>query len=142
MRLRYDPFPLVFAKGDEMTKLPCLDLFGLGDSAQARHCLPELLKQQRADVSFPSRLDAEQWGMRETIRHTLLLLKVGPPATGIDVSSAVWFVLSHQNPNGGWRPFSAGISPALYTFPAAKVPTLSGTLDRKGLRGRVGAYAV
>ncbi len=102
MELKHDPFPLIFAQGDEITRLACLDFFGLGDSPQAMSCLLGLVKQQRADGAFPSRLDPEQWGMRETVRIVLLLLKVGMPPQGVNVDSAVRFILSHQNPDGGW----------------------------------------
>jgi hypothetical protein len=40
--------------------------------------------------------------MQETVRHTLLLLKVGMPAACVNVNSAVQFVLRNQNPDGGW----------------------------------------
>lgn len=102
MKLRYNPFPLIFEQGDERSKLACLAFFGQTDSPQGNTCLLSLLKQQRPDGAFPSRFDAETWGMQETIRHTLLLLKVGMSATGVNVSSAVQYVLKRQNPDGGW----------------------------------------
>lgn len=102
MGLKQDPFPLIFTQGDEVTRLACLALFGLEDSPVARTCLLQLIKQQRSDGTFPSRLDAQQWGMRETVRNTLLLLKVGLPAEGVNVDSAVRSVLRHQRPDGGW----------------------------------------
>jgi|GEM_PF-527298 len=102
MKLKHDPFPLIFAQGDEATKLACLEFFGLKDSPQAQAYLLELIKQQRADGTFPSGLDAEHWGMRETARNTLLMLKVGTPPQGANVASAVKFILNHQNADGGW----------------------------------------
>jgi len=102
MKLKHDPFPLIFTQGDEATKLTCLDFFGLSDSPQAKGCLLELIKQQRSDGAFPSSLDPENWGTRETVRHTLLLLKVGLPPEGVNVDSAVRFILGHQRPDGGW----------------------------------------
>jgi hypothetical protein len=102
MKLKHDPFPLIFARGDEATKLACLEFFGLGDSPQAKADLLELVKQQHADGAFPSGLDPEHWGMRETARNALLLLKVGLPPQGVNVGSAVRFVLDHQNADGGW----------------------------------------
>jgi hypothetical protein len=102
VKLRYDPFPLVFAQGDEVIKLACLELFGLGDSHQAKACLLKLIKQQRSDGAFPSELDSEEWGMRETVRRTLLLLQVGLPPEGVNVASAVAFIMGHQRPDGGW----------------------------------------
>ena len=102
MRLRVDPFPLIFARGDATTRLACLEFFGLKDSPRAKDCLLKLIQQQRADGAFPSHLDPQQWGTRETVRNALLLLKVGLVADGVNVASAVEFILHHQNPDGGW----------------------------------------
>ena len=102
VKLKRDPFPLIFTHGDAMTQLACLAFLDLADAPQGNACLAKLLKQQRADGAFPSQLDPMTWGMQETVRHTLLLLKVGMPATGVNVNSAVRFVLRNQNPNGGW----------------------------------------
>ncbi len=60
MKLKYDPFPLIFAQGDEATRLVCLDFFGLRDSPQAKECLLALIKQQRSDGAFPNRLDPKK----------------------------------------------------------------------------------
>jgi squalene cyclase len=102
MKLKYDPFPLIFTQGDEATKLACLDFFGLSDSPPAKECLLKLIKQQRSDGAFPSSLDPENWGTRETVRNTLLLLKVGLPPEGLNIDSAMRFILGHQHPDGGW----------------------------------------
>ncbi len=102
MKLKYNPFPPIFTQGDEATKLTCLELFGLADSPQANRLLLELIRQQRSNGAFPSRIDPHHWGMRETVRNTLLLLKMGLPPRGVNVDSAVQFVLSRQRPDGGW----------------------------------------
>jgi hypothetical protein len=102
MMLKRDPFALIFEQGDDATRLACLAFFDLADTPQWNVCLVRLLKQQDADGAFPSQLAPETWGMQETIRHTMLLLKAGMPATGINVSSAVQFILRKQNPDGGW----------------------------------------
>jgi hypothetical protein len=102
MGLQRDPFPLIFAQGNAVTRLACLAFFGLADSPRARMCLLSLIKGQRADGAFPSRFDAEQWGMRETVRNTLLFLAVGLPSDGVNVDVAVRFILRHQGADGGW----------------------------------------
>lgn len=102
MRLAHDPFPLIFAQGDDVTQLVCLEFFGLGDSPQAESSLVKVLKRQRFDGAFPSQFGAESWGMLETVRHTLLLLKAGLPPGGSNVASAVGFILSQQRADGGW----------------------------------------
>ncbi len=102
MKLKHDPFPFIFAQGDEATKLTCLDFFGLSDSPTATECLLGLIKQQRSNGAFPSRLDSENWGTRETVRNTLLLLKTGLPPEGVNVHAGVQFILSRQRPDGGW----------------------------------------
>jgi hypothetical protein len=40
--------------------------------------------------------------MRETVRDALLLLRAGLPPHGINVQSAVTFILNRQRPDGGW----------------------------------------
>jgi len=102
MKLKYDPFPLVFARGDEATRLACLEFLGQADSPQARKCLLGLSGQQHGDGTFPSRFDAGKWGMRETVRNALLMLRVGLPPQGINVDGAVRFILGQQRPEGGW----------------------------------------
>jgi len=102
MQLRHNPFPLIFAQGDAATVLWCLECLGLADSPWAQQRLLELICAQRAGGAFPSALDAEQWGMRETVRNGLLLLKLGLPAGGANVASAVRSVQAHALPQGGW----------------------------------------
>jgi len=55
MDLRYDPFRPIFSRGDEATKLACLEFFGLADSPLAKDCLLRLIRQQRADGALRSR---------------------------------------------------------------------------------------
>jgi hypothetical protein len=107
MDLGHNPFPLIFSRGHETTRLSCLELFGLSRSPQATECLLKLIKQQRSDGAFPSQIDTEQWGMRETIRNGLLLLKVGLPPKSVNVDSVMRLILSHQRPDGGWSENSA-----------------------------------
>jgi hypothetical protein len=102
VKLKNNPFALVFAAGDAATQLTCLEFFGLGDSPRAKECLLALVRQQRSDGAHPSGFDMAQWGMLETVRHTLLLLQVGLPVDGLNVRSAVRFVLRQQQPDGGW----------------------------------------
>jgi hypothetical protein len=116
MKLSRDPFPLIFSQGDETIRLVTLQLFELGDSPEARRCLLELIKQQRADGPFPSRLDPLHWGMRETVRNTLLLLKAGLPPQGTNVQSATTFILNHQRPDGGWSENPALMLPPEQTW--------------------------
>jgi hypothetical protein len=120
MNLKVDPFPIVFARGDETTKLACLEFFGLRDSRQAKTYLLELIKRQRPDGAFPSGFDAENWGMLDTARNTLLLLGVGMPPQGVNVDSGVRFILSHQRPDGGWSENPAVKTPPERTWLSAE----------------------
>jgi hypothetical protein len=120
MRLRHDPFPLIFTRGDEATNLVMLQLFDLEESPQAHHCLLELIKQQREDGGFPSQFDAEQWGMRNTIRNAVLLLKAGLPPEGVNVGCAVQFILNHRRPDGGWSENPRLALPAQQTWLSSK----------------------
>lgn len=138
MKLKYNPFPLIFGQGDAMTQLACLAFFDLADAPRGNACLLSLLKQQRADGAFPSRFDPETWGMQETVRHTLLLLRVSMPATGINVSSAVQFVLRHQNPDGGWCENPALKLPPEQTWLSNECSITWLTADAVELLGSVG----
>jgi hypothetical protein len=102
MKLVRDPFPLVFARGNESTKLACLEFFDLSDSPRAQACLLKLLAGQRSDGAFPSQFDPGTWGTVETVRNTLLLIRLGLPLSGVNVTSAVGFILANQRPDGGW----------------------------------------
>jgi hypothetical protein len=102
MKLARDPFPLIFARGDEATKLACLEALGLSDSPRAQACLLRLVAGQRSDGAFPSQFAPGMWGTLETVRNTLLLIKLGLPAGGVNVASAVRFLLGRQRPDGGW----------------------------------------
>ena len=102
MKLKHNPFPFIFTQGDEATKLACLEFFDLNGSPQARECLLALIKQQGSNGAFPSHLDLQNWGVRETVRNTLLLLKAGLLPKGVNVDSAVQFLLSRQRSDGGW----------------------------------------
>jgi len=102
MELTYDPFPLIFTRGDDATKLACLAFFGLPDAPLAHACLLRLIKQQRRDGAFPSQLDPDTWGTRETARHALLMRKLGLPPGGLNVHTAAQFIVQHQNADGGW----------------------------------------
>jgi len=61
-----------------------------------------LLKSQKFSGGFHSAFDEETEGIRETCRNTLLLIKCGIPHDGLNVQSAVAYILSLQNENGGW----------------------------------------
>jgi hypothetical protein len=102
MQLRHNPFPFIFEQGDTATKLWCLECLGLAQSPWAHRLLLDLIGTQRDGGASASALDAENWGMRETVRQALLLLAMGMPAGSVNVASAVQFVLKHALPQGGW----------------------------------------
>jgi hypothetical protein len=138
MKLRDDPFPLIFARGDEATKLVTLQLFDLDDSPHAWSCLLELIKQQRADGGFPSQLDAKHWGMRETIRNALLLLRAGLPPEGTNVDAAVRHILDHRRPDGGWSENPALETPSEQTWLSTERSIVWLTADTVDLLRQVG----
>jgi hypothetical protein len=138
MQLKYDPFPLVLAEGDAPTQLAYLTFFGLEDSPRAKDCLVDLIKQQRSDGAFPSQLDPDQWGMRETVRNTLLLLRVGLPPKGANVGSAVRFVLRQQRQDGGWSENPALELPAEQTWLSNERSITWLTADVVDLLGQAG----
>jgi len=61
-----------------------------------------LLKSQMPSGGFPSKLNAETEGIRETCRNTLLLLKCGIPHDRLNIQSAVNYLLKHQREEWGW----------------------------------------
>jgi hypothetical protein len=138
MKLKYDPFPLIFARGDEATQLACLKFFDLSDSPRARECLLALIRRQRSDGTFPSHLDPGDWGMLETVRSTILLLELGLPPEGANVASAVQFLLNHQNPDGGWSENRALKLPPERTWLSSERSITWLTADIVGLLRRVG----
>jgi hypothetical protein len=142
MKLARDPFPLVFARGDESTKLACLELFGFSESPQAQACLLKSLAGHRSDGAFPSQSDRDTWGTMETVRNTLLLIKLGLPPSGVNVVSAVRFILANQRPDGGWYPFFDDAGAPVYTVLAVKALILSGALPREDLKAWVTRFTM
>jgi hypothetical protein len=102
MKLRYNPFRIILNQGDEYAILTCLEFFDLKDSSLAHACLLKMIKKQNPNGAFPSNLDTNHWGMQETMRNTLLAIRVGLPIDCLNVQSVVNFVLNHQQPDGGW----------------------------------------
>lgn len=138
MKLKYNPFPLIFSRGDEVARLVCLEFFGLGNSPQAREFRAELLEQQRPDGSFPSQFDPESWGMLETVRNTLLLLGSGMPPEDGAVHSAVRFILDQQRCDGGWSENRALHLPPELTWLSNERSITWLTADGVGLLHQVG----
>jgi hypothetical protein len=138
MHLKHNPFPFLFAKGDTVTQLACLEFFELENSPVARDCLLRIIRHQRSDGAFPSHLDATQWGMRETVRNTLLLLRVGFPPVGRNVQSAVRFILHQQQRAGGWCENPALALPADQTWLSARRSITWLTVDAIDLLRQVG----
>jgi hypothetical protein len=137
MRLKHDPFPFLFAKGDSLTQLACLQFFGLEDSPAARDCLFRVIRNQRSDGAFPSQMDQKQWSMRETVRSTLLMLEVGLPPSGVNVERAVNLILRHQNRDGGWCENRALILPPGETWMSGKRSMTWLTVDAVDLLRKV-----
>ncbi len=139
MKLKHNPFPLVFTRGDEPTRLWCLQSLGLEDSAQAKDCLLGLVTRQRTDGAFASPFDPSEWGMRETIRNALLLAKLGLSPDAPNLTAAVEFVLHHQNADGGWGENAAlDIPPFVQTFLSNELSVTWLTADAVDLLRRAG----
>jgi hypothetical protein len=102
MKLKYNPFPIIFLQGDDASQLACLDFLKQGNSPRARACLSALMEQQRFDGGFVSHLNSALWGIQETIKHALLILNVGILLEDSHIQNAVRFVLGKQRIDGGW----------------------------------------
>jgi len=103
MEFKHNPVPFIFERGDASTKLFFLEMVGLWDTPKGRELLLSLLKTQRPDGGFPSRLDPHCSGVKETERIAHLLLKCGMPKDGLSLTSATRFLLRNQTEDGGFR---------------------------------------
>jgi hypothetical protein len=100
--LRYDPIKFVFKHGDEVTQLHLLQFLGLLENKKGKDLILHLLKSQMPSGGFPSKFDEKTEGIRETCRNALLLLNCGIPHDGLNIQSAVNYLVKHQHKNGGW----------------------------------------
>ena len=102
MQLPHDPFPLIFEGGDAAVRLWCLELFGLQRSPRATEDLEALLAQQLPGGGFPGGSDQEEWGIRETIRHGLLLSQLGLTPGDAPLQRVSHFAAQVQRADGSW----------------------------------------
>jgi hypothetical protein len=103
MNFKYDPIPFIFAKGDPYTKLCVLEFSGLANTSPGNSLLLELLKTQNKDGGFPSKIDPNFSGAKETERIAFLLLRCGMPKDGLNLASCMKFVLKNQTEDGGFK---------------------------------------
>ena len=103
MDFKYDPIPFIFAKGDVYTKLCLLELSELAHSPLGNSLLLDLLKTQNKDGGFPSEIDRNFSGVKETERTAFLLLRCGMPKEGLNLASCVKFLLKNQTEDGGFK---------------------------------------
>ncbi|MGB8658024.1 MAG: prenyltransferase/squalene oxidase repeat-containing protein [Candidatus Zixiibacteriota bacterium] len=103
MEFKYDPMPIIFEKGDPFTKLCVLEMVDLWNAPPGNRLILDLLKTQRKDGGFPSQIDPNVSGVKETGRSARLLLKCGMPKDGLALTSCIKFLLKHQTEDGGFR---------------------------------------
>ena len=103
MDFKYDPIPFIFAKGDPYTQLCVLELAGLSNTPFGNGLLLELLKTQNKDGGFPSKIDPNFSGVKETERIAFLFLRYGMPKDGLNLASCIKFVLKNQTGDGGFK---------------------------------------
>jgi hypothetical protein len=103
MDFKYDPIHFIFAKGDHFTKLCVLELSGLIDTPLGNSLLLEVLKSQNKDGGFPSKIDPNFSGVKESERTAFLLLRCGMPKDSLNLSSCIKFILRHQTEDGGFK---------------------------------------
>jgi hypothetical protein len=103
MEFKHNPVPFIFEKGDVSTKLLVLEMVGLWDTPLGKELLLNLLKTQRPDGGFPSKIDPDCSGAKETERIAHLLLKCNMPKDGLSLTTATRFLLRNQTEDGGFR---------------------------------------
>ena len=101
-KLKKNPSNLILDSENEFVILHFLKLFDLQDSDLAKKLLSNLLKTQLSDGSFPSEYDSNFGSIKNTCRITHLLLDYDFLQSDQVISSAIDFLLSKQNQDGGW----------------------------------------
>jgi hypothetical protein len=103
MEFKYDPVPFIFKKGDAFTKLCVLEMVDLRNTPLGKDLLLDLLKMQTKDGGFPSKIDPNLSGVKETERIAQLLLRCGMPKDGLALTTCMRFLLRNQTEDGGFR---------------------------------------
>jgi hypothetical protein len=103
MEFKHDPVPFIFKKGDSFTKLCVLEMVDLWKTALGNQLLLELLKSQNKDGGFPSKIDPNFSGVKETERTANLLLRCDMPKDGLAMTGCTRFLLRNQTEDGGFR---------------------------------------
>jgi hypothetical protein len=103
MEFKHDPVPFIFKKGDSFTKLCVLEMVDLWKTPLGNQLLLELLKSQNRDGGFPSKIDPNFSGVKETERAANLLLKCKMPKDGLVLMACMRFLLRNQTEDGGFR---------------------------------------
>jgi len=92
----------ILNSNNDIAILNFLKLIDFHESDLAMQLVSKVLKTQLADGSFPSDYDSENGGIKNTCRITHLLLDYDYLPDNVIISSAIDFLLSKQNPDGGW----------------------------------------
>jgi hypothetical protein len=103
MEFKYDPISFIFEKGDLFTKLCVLEMVDLCNTPLGNELLLDLLKTQKKDGGFPSQIDPEFSGVKETERVAFLLLRCGMPKDGLIMGSCMKFLLKNQTEDGAFQ---------------------------------------
>jgi hypothetical protein len=103
MELKYDPISFIFEKGDLFTKLCVLEMVELWNTPLGNKSLLDLLKTQNKDGGFPSKINPDFSGVKETERIAFLLLRCGMPKDGLIMGSCMKFLLKNQTEDGAFR---------------------------------------
>jgi hypothetical protein len=103
MEFKHDPVPFIFSKGDAFTKLCLLEMVDLWDTPLGKELLLDILKTQGKDGSFPSGIDPNLGGVKETERVAHILLRCKMPKDGLALASCIRFLLRNQTEDGGFR---------------------------------------
>lgn len=102
MKLKRDAVGFTLKEGDDTTKLHLLEFIGLLDTKEAKELILSLLKNQMLNGGFPNKFDKNVASIKKTCRTAHLFLSCRIPPDGLNIRSAVEFLLRLQGDGGGW----------------------------------------
>jgi prenyltransferase beta subunit len=104
MRLKENPFPLILNRGSPVSVLQSLKLIDRIETAIGFRNLVQLVSLQNDDGGFPNNLEPNSSSsVKITYKAVRTLTQIGVSKHSQIVTSAVNWLLKHQENDGGWH---------------------------------------